>query len=101
MLAKVRTLPGTYFRMAITCSSLRASLLVFCRCVFVFRLRSLLLRLGLSKVLKKAKSPRRHRVTEKRKDQNQSEILILIVLIFLCVSVSLWLSLVFNQPLRG
>src|SRR5258708_25306785 len=60
-----------------------------------------------SRLLKKAKSPLRHRVTESQRRegfrtyQKCQQILTLFVLIFLCVSVSLWLRLVFHQPARG
>src|SRR5258708_8442782 len=60
-----------------------------------------------SRLLKKAKSPLRHRVTESQRRegfrtyQKCQQILTLFVLIFLCVSVSLWLRLVFHQPAGG
>src|SRR5258708_35914548 len=59
-----------------------------------------------SRLLKKAKSPLRHRVTESQRRegfrtyQKCQQILTLFVLIFLCVSVSLWLRLVFHQPAK-
>src|SRR5258708_19057778 len=60
-----------------------------------------------SRLLKKAKSPLRHRVTESQRRegfrtyQKCQQILTLFVLIFLRVSASLWLRLVFHQPARG
>src|SRR2546422_3715160 len=39
VLAKVRTLPGTYFRMGTTCSSRPASAPAFSRCAFASRRR--------------------------------------------------------------